>query len=1151
MLTPRRAALATLALTILLASQASAAQDDPAESELRRPGRLTVGVADDLLGQLSRDGRTLYFVSNRDTAHELFTQNLADGRAHRLFDEDADVTWPRVSPDGGSLLYISFREHVPGQLCIRRLPAGDGRRCFQGASAALQAEWIDERRIALVGRQTVEGDLRVLEVTVTPTLSARTLLNRNVSYPAVSPDGRWLVYVPVERTAGNVGPAFAARAAPHLEAVRLGSPGPPATFALPLPGLTGQPLFSRDGRFLYVVQFLIDTNQDGVVDGRDDGVLFRVPISLAGDAPVTGAPEQLTQTSWNCEYPTPFADRLLATCSRTARLEVYSLPLDGAVPAEWSAEALGEAMESAGTRVEQQLLASRQLARETTPAGRRQAMLTLALLHLKSDQFVAAQFYAEQVATLRERTTAGISLPLKVLVEQRRAERRRQQGRMMGGFRAESSQRLDELQPRRWESPAAESLRHIVRSRILASLGDMSQARAELEAVAVDEATPSPILEVYYESADDLYRELDDREALVSVCRKLAANAGLSPDEQLRYARAAVRATVRGMPYDEAELLLARERADATGREPEFVFAIDLARAVLSVRDAHPPRPVIDALGALYAAQARPGRRVALMADAVQRAEEVDADEVLEALAAQGMKDDNRGARERTRAKWLFRRVMLGRAYERAAAGRYDDARADFEAVAEQTGAFEAVVGAIDMRLIKGEPAANIESDYGRRDATTALARFAKAYLLARQLPALEGEAHARAAADALDALGASWQELKDERMAQALFGALLHEKYVETGDLGTAEMANHQYLVALELMGHNARVRALILGELGILHTSVRNYRIALSYTGQRDMLPYTDGAEALAVRLSEAEALLHVGREGDAATAADEALAMVDRSPALAPYRLLSLDCAAIDNLAAERFARALALYTEEIPLIDASQTSRAERNRIVTRVARAAAAVGAGKAVLALSDLDTVDARLGDPKVAEMLRWPRATAADAVGEYRLITAGLRASANRQLGRLEAEAKAIEARQGILQKRLKQSGRVEIVREQMLAEAQLALNASQRRETAATGSWLGKALAHADELHARAHGVSDQAQLDMVWLAAQLTVSMGVPLVKDLSGRIDAACGELAARRDPVLRPYERWLEIYGVLVRGVESPGPAASGGDNRGL
>ena len=207
----------------------------------------------------------------------------------------------------------------------------------------------------------------MLDVAVGGSLSARPLLDRNLTSPTVSPDGQWLVYVPVERTVVSVGPAFAARAAPRLEAVRLGSTGEPTRLQLDLPGQTGQPVFARDGRSLYVVQFFTrHESQTAFVDASDHGVLFRVPISFVGGHPAVGAPEQLTETSWNCEYPAPFVDRLIATCSQDSSLDVYSLPLDGEVPAEWTSEVLGAAIENAGSRVEaaDHLSPSRHLSRE-------------------------------------------------------------------------------------------------------------------------------------------------------------------------------------------------------------------------------------------------------------------------------------------------------------------------------------------------------------------------------------------------------------------------------------------------------------------------------------------------------------------------------------------------------------------------------------------------------------------------------------------------------------------------------------------------------------------------------------------------------------------------------------------------------------------
>jgi hypothetical protein len=1138
----RRAAIAAWAALSASLASAPASADDVDDDDLVVPTRLTVGVADDLLGQLSPDGKTLYFVSNRDTTNQIFTQDEATGRAQALFDDGADVTWPRVSADGKLLLYISFRDSASGELCVRTLPAGEDRRCLKDASAALQAEWIDAKHALLVSRQSIQGDLRLLRVDVGGgTLTSEPLLDRNMTSPAVSPDGRWLVYIPVARTEQTVGPAFAGHAAQTLEAVPLATPSaPPVKIALALPGQTGQPAFARDGKSLFVVQFFTDTNRDGAIDASDHGVLFRVPLSFAGGAPQAGAPEQLTETSWNCEYPAPGADRLVATCSEDASLDVYSMPLDGEVPPEWSMEMLTNAIDDADTRVVEQLLTSRRLARETTAEGRRRAMIALAMVHLEREEFRAAEYYAEGLDALRDDATAGISVALRVMVDERRAERRREQGRLLEGFRKEAQARLDQLRADKAESPMAEDLIHLARSEILDALGDVGKARTELEAVTVDATTPPPIVEAYYEHADGLYRQLDDREALVTACRALATNGGLRPDEQLRYARAAVHAMVRGLPFADADARLAKERAGASAQEAELAFAIDMTRAVLAIRDSHPPAAVGDALLALYGAQPRAGRRRALVVEAVQRADDADADDVLDALVQRDIHDVKRGTHERGEAEDIYERFILARAYERVGAKRYDEARADFDAVTEQTGSYEAVVGAVDMLLKLEQKPEAIQARYERPGVPKARANLVKAYLVARELPKLDGDAHDRAAAAGRAALEASWGDLKEERVAQALSGALLHEEYLQNGQLGTAEEANVHYLVALELVGDNPRLRAMVLGELGLLHTDVGNYRIALGYLRERDALPYTDNSEGLDVLLSKAQALLHVGKEAEAAAAGESALAMIQRNPALAPHKLLALDWAAVDNLAAGHFARAKELYDAEIAMIVAAGRPTAERNQLVARVARAAAEVGADQPAAALADLDYVDARLGDPRSMGLVQWPHATAEQVMGAYRLIVLGLRGKANRELGRLDAEARAIEARRAILDQKLAEMRKaqatavVDVEVQEMLSEAQLASNASERRDAAGAGLWLGRALAHADDLHGLANGVASKPQLDVLWLACELTVSTGAQLVPDLAKRIDAAAKELATRREPTLGSVARWLEVYGALVK-----------------
>jgi hypothetical protein len=1107
MLKARRVVGIALGATWSCIAFSADAQDDEPEGFLHRPERQTVSVADDFLGQLSLDGRTLYFVSNRNQRSEIFAQTVADGRARVLFDDNADVTWPRVSPDGKQLLYVSFRDHVHGQLCIRSLPDGDDRRCFVDASAIVQAEWIDRSRIVAVSRPARDDEVRLLEVEVGSKLTARRLLDRNLAEPAVSPKGEWLVYVPLER--GHAGR--------RLEAVRLGSPDAPATpLVVDLPGLTGQPAFTRDGRSLVIAQFVDDTNHDGVIDANDDGILYRVPFAERAGTPVLGPPQQLTESSSNCEYPAPATDRLIATCAKKNGngLEIYALPLDGEAPPDWTPTRLAAEIEAAGSRSEQQLLASLRLARETAPAARVLALLGLVRLHLALDQFDSAEFYASRLADLRDATTEGLSSVVRVLVEQRRAAKDRERGLRVGSFAEQARRRLEGLSVPPHASPSAIAFEHVVRSEIADAMGDKAQAQEQLEAVAIDASAPVAIVEAYYERADALYRELDDREALVRVGRRLSESPALTPDERLRYARAAVRAMVRGAPFDEATARIARERA-SVAPDSELAFVLDVARALLLVRDAHPPRIATEELLAIYARQPRPGRRRALVDAAVTRASELQAYEVVEELAHRNILDVRRGTTDRRSAERLYRRVMSARALRRGA-------RADFDAIVEQTDSYEALVGSIDLRLRAGESAASISALYTQPGTPMPRQRFARAYVLARQLPALEAEAASRATAEALALLRASWSELAGKRIVQALEGALLHDQYIRTGDRASAEQANIHYGIALEQMSRGSRFRPTVLGQLGILQTQVGNYRVAVGYFEERDKLPFTDPPGDLAVHLAHARALLHAEREADAATTAERAVALLDHEPGLAPYRVLVLDRAAMCNLAASRFPRALALYDLLIPRLDAMSS---RRNRFVARLARASAAVGAERPERALADLDEVDREL---------RGAKGWGEHVVRMYSLLATGLRARAYRQQNRFDEEARALGAERAALQDRFVTTHRDEDQRRAMLAEMQLALNARDRHDPAAAASWLTQALARADDLRARARGELDNAQLDALWLAAELTLEMKTPLVRDLAERLEVASGAITASQDPSLRAYGRWFEVYLPVVR-----------------
>lgn len=1132
-----------LALAVLITGSVWA-QDDENDGGLRTPTRLTVGVGDQFLGQLAPDGNTLIFASNRNIATEIYAQDVEGGRERRLFDEGADVTWPRVSPDGKHLLYISFRDQASGQLCVRELPGAEERRCLEEETSALQAEWIDASHIALVSRATIQGDLRLSRVTLERKLSSSALLDRNLTSPTLSPDGRWLVYVPVERSVQQVGPGFAARAASHLEAIRLDRPGAaPVPLTFELPGQTGQPVFSRDGRFLYVVQFFTDSNADGVIDASDSGVLFRVPFEAEReDAPERASasnPDQLTSESWNCEYPAPAVALLIMTCSRGQSLDVYQLPLDGQVPSTWDVSRLSEELKMVGRRADELLLYRHRLLKEERPRLRRLLMMRMSRLHLAFEDFGAAEFYARHMSKVEDPDTKGLSEPLRILIDHRRDMKERERGRMLDELSEAEQQRMAALDPSAAPSPPSAVFQHVVRSELAQSAGDFTRARWELEAAQIADNTPRSVLEAYYDQADALYRQLDDREALVEVGRRLSMHRAFKEDDQLDFARAAVRALYRGRPYDEADAAMAQALAVAPAGSA-YAFALELGRHINAIHEERPPRPVRDALIAFYKQQQNPLRRRAVVQDAVERAGSLGADGVLEAVATVYIDDAPPGTEEGRRAERLFRRAMMGRAYRRLGRQRQDEARADFDLVTRRTGSLESAVESMNLRLRAGVSPEVVEKEVTTTSAKMKqpLAHFVKAYVTARQLSKLDDKAHAQAVEAAVKELRASWTELKNQRAVQALYGAIQHEDFLRGRDPAAAERANRHYMVALDLVRTNIRYKAMILGALGTLHTQVGNFHIALSYLDQRDMYPYADNWAGLSVSLERARALLHVGREEEAAKAADRALAMVDATPKLARFLPLVLDRAALYNLAAGRFERALALYDRALPTVEAGpRDAEGLRNRLVVRLARCAAELGADQPQRALEDLAAVDRDLAAPAVQATLNWPHATPEQVQRSYRIIAAGLRANAETRLGRLDAAARAIEQRRELFLEQFAESERDEDLGAVMLAELRLAENAVDRRDTAQAARWLGEAIAHADTLKERTHAPVDAGQLDVLWFAAQLHADGSTKLPFDVPKRLGQAHRTLIDQRQSSWRSYLAWFEIY--LALGTTPP------------
>jgi hypothetical protein len=1112
-----------LLAVLLLGSSPSLAA--PAEG-IRRPQKLTVALSDELLGELAPDGKHLYFVSNRNSISQVFTQDLTAPRSTLLFDEAADNTWPRVSPDGKRLLYLSFRDDAAGQLCVRTLP-GLARECLSGVSGALQASWLGNDQILLLARVNAEADLQLHRVRVGRTLRAEPFLSRNLAGMAISPDGAWLVFVPLERAGERLGPALTAQAARALVFRKL-SDGSEVRVHLDLPGLTGQPSFSPDGKWLYFTQYLNDTDQSGVLDADDHGVIFRVPFAGDPSALQRGEPEQLTTAAWNCQYPAPSAKRLILTCARSGSLDVYSLPPDGIVPESWSKERVREEYQASRDQWERLLLVHRVERAERDPAARARMLLSTVRLHLELSEYEAAQHQTVVLAALPV-PEAALAPVLEVLIAERRALRAFDRGQAGPRFLDDARRHVGEiLQPRPGEPVPAAALRHLVASEVYDVIGDKPQAQKELELAVVDDKTPAFVVEMRAARVEALFRQLDLRDELLAGLRPLVDHPSLPTGARVRLSRVFARAVVLGLPAADAKRALDRELAVAPAGSPR-AFGLLVEACLPSVQ------PSTLAAGRacmndLYDRHPTPTERRLLVNEVIRRAEVSDADDLEYEIARRYVADVPRDSAERRHAERLFRILVEDQAYALMIAGKFSEAADVFEEVTHHTDSLEAVAGYIECAMLAGRT--DVEQKIAARyPADSPIRRFARAYLEVRRLHDLDGAAFDRAAEAALKDVQAVQEALPLEAEPQALLGAILHQRFLEHEDHAAAEQANTHYLIALDLAGHQARYQAMVQEQLGQLHAQVGNHRIAISHFEDREQLPFADPLVEAGHHIVEARSFQHADRYADAAREAEEALTLVDKTPSLKRFEPLALDRAALYRLSAGDQARALELYDRAL-----KNGGPDDANRVVQRLAHAAAALSAGQPARALADLDAVDAWFADPARRKQLSWPHTSPEEVQKSYDLLRLGLRGQAEHATGKNDAAWKTLSQRQTLLAARAKQRGLDDDLLALSLAEAQLADVARARNSLDEAGRWASQALEHADEYAKRTATPLADEQLATLAFAAELYLVAHVPrsaFTVDVAARLDDAFEKLSRAGDPKRASIRRRLGVYLTLM------------------
>ena len=1142
---PHRFLVLLVLLLVPIATQAA----QPAARTLLQPQRLTAGDSDEFLGQLSPDAHKIYFVSNRNATTEVFSQDLRMGGATRLFDDGADVSYPRISPNGKLLLYISYRVDSGGDACVRNLETGKTSCNRNPDSSEIQAFWFpDSAHYGCMSRTKFHGDLSLRKHKVGSTGEGEVLLKRNLSSPAISPQGTWLAAVPVERTSEHVGVSFSMRSLGSLEFKRLDKKSEAQRLRFKLPGLSGFPIFSKDGRFIYFSQYLNDTNFDGVIDGNDNSVLFRAPFNPKSEQPVQGASvEQLTSARWNCQYPSPATDALIMTCKRRGSLDIYRLPLDGAVPASWTDEKLREDLHAARNPWQRLLILSRILNRKNTVEDERRYIRQMTHLHLGLGEYESAVFYAQELSAKAENDDQALWAKAMVeLIAHRREEERITQGEFNDAFVRDQRRRFLRLQlwASKTEDPSTVLLIRTVASEVLDSIGDLAGAEKEMEAAKRQNVRDPVAIHLWVERVGEFYRVLGRIEKVEEALAEAAQHNALDLYERMIMARRfAEHITQHGEPGQRAGRIAAWLKKLPPESELAFVLSVLTQLQKLSTENQEKVR---EEVFELYRGTKQLPKRQGLVDMTIDAAARKGNPYLLYEFSNSWVSYLKRAHSERPHAEMLYRDVVLERGYLEHKEGDFSDARGFFFGLTLQADILEAHIGFIENRFLEGKDDVlkAYEKKY-RKDPDKGILHFVRAYIRARNYRKLtEREDRLELITDAIKALSRTARDLPKSPEVHHLLGTMYHFRFLESGNTNAAVDGQAHYLLALDLASANPRYRAPLLQQLGQLQSAVGNHYRAVERFVEREKLPFSTISSELNLKMMKARSQFHSGRAADAVQTTREVQSLVENNSEGAKYLPWVLNRLGFYLYSSASYSEALSVYTlsESKGLLPQGEGDVHIWNLIRHRTMKGASAMAAEALEIARqefeearADLKTVDQSSPAPFGTPGRRG--SAARHSVKDQEIILLGLQTQLSRKEGNWKRSIETLKLRRELIAKRYGNLNRPQDLAELAHSSYGLASIAWKTKDFEAVKGHLEKGLAEMDIFNEENATLLHPVTIQLVRGYAALHFYGRIPLESlsmDLPRRLGQLYDELCLRNNPKWDRERFVLGIYRSMLR-----------------
>lgn len=357
--------------------------------------KMTVGPDDQYHGWIHPSGDQLVFTRKSDLAPHICSQNIQSGEVTEILPLSADSEEPSFSPEG-ELAFTYYQFHATGDICRKKSATKDAPvTCLKIENGEPSSPfWKSSKELGYLLKDSWTQNSRLI-VENLETGKKEVLAEGNIWSPAMKAGGKYLFYnamVDLQRVL----------VAKHLPTGKI------KIIRFSLPGISGFPAVSDDEQYLYFSHYLNDTNNDNVIDGNDNSVIFRAPIQRlfpnesfhSDNSGLTQPPspqdeffpEQLTSVDSNCSFPRPYQNEIYATCAFEGALDLYQLPTTGIVPSQWDEATLHNAHQTARSYSDRLLILNTLKYRFPSPS---RTSLENRILnnHLLADDLASSKYY--------------------------------------------------------------------------------------------------------------------------------------------------------------------------------------------------------------------------------------------------------------------------------------------------------------------------------------------------------------------------------------------------------------------------------------------------------------------------------------------------------------------------------------------------------------------------------------------------------------------------------------------------------------------------------------------------------------------------------------------------------------------------------------